>query len=115
MRAATIAAKIGVAPLSIPVTLDDTRSSASGNNDNGRASHTTPSNTSVGHAVRGTGWRVVGTDTTTRKPNRIRIHVTTNGWNESSPSAIRKKLEPQIKPGNANATQSRGVNARSSG
>ena len=63
--AATIAAKIGVAPLSMPVTLDETCCSASGNSDSGTASHTTPSSASVGHDVRGTGCRVAGTETMT--------------------------------------------------
>ena len=89
MSAATIAAKIGVAPFSMPVTLDETRCSASGNSDNGTASHTTPSSTSAATTCRGTGCRVAGTDATTSKPNTIRIHVTTNGSNDSSPSAMR--------------------------
>ena len=89
MRAATSAVKIGVAPLSIPVTLDETRSSANGNSDNGTAIHTTPSSTSRGRAEAGTGCRVSGTEATTSKPNTIRSHVTRNGSNDSSPSAMR--------------------------
>ena len=55
ISAATMAVKIGVAPFSMPVTLDETRCSASGNSDSGIATHTTPSSASRGHAARGTG------------------------------------------------------------
>src|SRR5688572_12008250 len=115
ISAAMMAVKIGVAPFSMPVTLDETRCSASGNSDSGIATHTTPSTANRGHAARGTGSRVAGTEAMTSSPNMMHSHVTRNGCNDSKPTAIRKKLEPQISPGSDSATQSRSASGRSSG
>ena len=89
ITAATNAAKIGVAPFSIPVTLLDTCCSANGNTVSGAASQTTPSKAIFGHAADSTGTRDFGMKVSVRQPNNTRIGVIRPGAKESRPTAMK--------------------------
>ena len=87
---ATIATNSGVAPLSMPVTLDDTRCSANGNSVSGTASQTTPSIAIQPHGrARSIGARAAGNASNVANPNSTRSGVISAGSNESSPSAMK--------------------------
>ena len=89
MIVATIATNNGVAPLSMPVTLDDTRSSANGNRVSGNASQTTPSIATRQRSAGSIGARAAGKASNVTSPNSTRSGVISAGSNESSPSAMK--------------------------
>ena len=89
MIVATVATNSGVAPLSMPVTLDDTRSSANGNSVSGSASQTTPSIATRQRSARSIGARAAGNASSVANPNSTRSGVISAGSNESSPSAMK--------------------------
>ena len=69
---ATAAAKSGVAPLSMPVSADDTCCSAKGNMLSGNASHKTPSHAVPAQSARRTGARPAGISDSVTNPMAIR-------------------------------------------
>ena len=67
---ATVATNNGVAPLSMPVTLNDTRSSANGNSVSGTASQTTPSIATRRRSRRSIGARAAGKASSVGEPEQ---------------------------------------------
>ena len=106
MSEATVATNNGVAPLSMPVTLLDTCCSAKGKRLSGIAIQNTPSNAMDGRSFLGMCLRDCGNAMSARKPKRIRKGVMSAGSKASRPSAMKKKLEPQISPGMTSSNQS---------
>lgn len=90
MNAATTAMNSGVAPLSMPVTDDDTRSSANGKIDNGMAIQITPSSTMRGMSTRSIRTRrAAGNRPSVSAPNPTRMGVMSAAGNACRPSAMK--------------------------
>jgi hypothetical protein len=90
----------------MPVTLDDTRSSAKGNIVSGTAIQTAARAMMRGHALRGIRVRDAGTQARAAKPKAMRIGVIMIAGNDFSPSAMKKNDVPQMRPGVARRNQS---------
>jgi hypothetical protein len=90
----------------MPVTLDDTRSSAKGNMVRGMAIHTAARAMMRGQALRGMRVREAGTQARAAKPNAMRIGVIMIAGKDFSPSAMKKNDVPQMRPGVVSRNQS---------
>ena len=106
MTPATMAAMIAVEPFSIPASADETRCSANGNSDSGKASQMRLS-AAIGQPSPGaSGRRTPGTSESVRKPMSRRTKVTPSGAIASSPSAMNRNDAPQITPGTTSSARS---------
>jgi len=79
----------GFNPFNMPVTADDTRSSAKANKLSGTAIHTSDSEATRGHADLGSARRADGTNDKTVKPMTMRAHPMNAGSSDSSDNAMR--------------------------
>jgi len=79
----------GLMPFSMPVMLDETRSSAKAKSVSGSAIQVTDSRAVVGLVSAGRRVRARGTRESTENPMAIRTHPMKAGWNDSSPTAMR--------------------------
>ena len=105
--AATMVTKIGVPPLSMPVTLDDTCCSANGKSDSGMAIQIVPSRMIRQRSAPVTRVRrAAGKRPSVRKPRPTRSGVTTAAGKPSSASAMKKNEVPHTAPGSAQRAQS---------
>ncbi len=102
----------GIAALSIPVMDELIHCCAIGNMLSGNAIQKNPSAATLGQADRGSGTREPGTARRARKPKATRNHVTMPGSKDSSASAVKRKLDPQIAAGARSSSQSSVVNGR---
>jgi hypothetical protein len=91
--------KSGLAPFSIPVSADDTRSSAWGNMLKGKASQSTPRSATQPHSLAGMLCQERGRRARVAKPIRIRRKVIPFGPTDSSASAMNRNEAPQMIPG----------------
>src|SRR5262245_61448150 len=105
-RLATAAAHSGTAPLSIPVSADDTRSSANGNMLSGNAIHSTPRTTPFQRSEDPRRRRAAGTSDSAPKPMARRTKVTPFGPIERRLSAMKRYEAPQMRPGRISSAQS---------
>jgi hypothetical protein len=109
---ATMAAKMGIPPLSMPASEEEMCCWAMGNNVIGKANHVTATANNCGQALRGIlVFRADGTKANVRNPNNMRPKVTAAGVNPSRDSAICRNDAPQINPGTARRIQSLRVKA----
>src|SRR5205823_15105832 len=98
-RLETITTKIGVPPLSSPVSAELTCCSAKGNTERGNANQVTASPAIGTQSPRGTGRRAAGNNPSATNPSKMRANVTPSGGRISSPFAMNRKDAPQISPG----------------
>ena len=95
-----------MAPFSMPVTAEDTWRSAWGNMLIGRASQRSPSQAMPARSSFRTGRRAAGTNASATNPTAKRTKVTPSGGSASSPTAISRNEQPQMRPGSATSAQS---------
>src|SRR5262245_34022506 len=105
-RLATAAAHSGTAPLSIPVSAEETRSSANGNMLSGNAIHSTPRTTPFQRSEDPRRRRAAGTSDSVAKPMAMRTKVTPFGPTERRLSAMKRYEAPQMRPGRISSAQS---------
>ena len=106
-----MAAKIGIAPLSMPARLEEMCCCAIGNSVIGKASHVMLTATMRGHAVRGIAVLEDGTRPSAMQPKQMRAKVTRPGANASRHFAMNRNDAPQISPVPASSAQSLPVKA----
>ena len=108
--AATVAAKIGVAPLRSPVTDELMYCSAIGNSVNGTATQITESRTSRPRSEASIVTFGLGSTSSASAPDATRSNVISPGGKASRPMSMNRNDEPQIAATAMKRPQSRGVN-----
>ena len=108
---AAMAAKIGVLPLSIPVTAELMCCSASGKRVKGTATHTTDRPSNRGQSARSMRTRERGNTLSTVAPSATRAHVMRPGSIVSSAIEMNRNDDPQMSEIAVNSPQAAGVNA----
>ena len=106
------AVKMGMAPLSNPVTAELMCCSAIGKSVNGLATHSTESATTLMRSAGSTAMGGPGKTASVSAPRPTRNKVTKPGLIDSSPIAMNRKDEPQIPAIETNIAQSIAPKAR---
>jgi hypothetical protein len=98
--------KRGTAPLSMPVSAEETCRSAKGNMLSGNAIQRIPTSAVPSRSSRPIARRDPGKTARVRNPTRMRVKVTPFGPIASSPSAMNRNEAPQMAPGTMRRIQS---------